>query len=86
MRKEIKTDLDNILDIVICSTDYGFGKTMFFDFCSSLINKELSDQEIESFSKRLSSQDGYTQEDYESAKERLHDFKSKYCNLIQKCS
>ena len=40
----------------------------------------LTNEEIETYARSVKSMEGYGEEDYEAIKERLKDFKNKYCS------
>lgn len=79
MNREIKTDLENILSLIACARDYGFEDDVLFDAFKEMLEGKLSEEEIEWYARLVESEDGYTEEDYEAIKERLKDFKNKYC-------
>ena len=45
-----------------------------------MLNKKLTNEEIESFARSVEVQDGYSEEDYQEIKEKLAEFKNKYCS------
>lgn len=79
MNREIKTDLENILSLIACARDYRFENDVLFDAFKEMLDGKLSEEEIEWYARLVESEDGYTEEDYEAIKERLWDFKNKYC-------
>lgn len=79
MNREIKTDLENILSLTACASDYGFEDDVLFDAFGKMLDGKLTDDEIEWYARSAEAEDGYDEEDYESIKERLKDFKNKYC-------
>lgn len=79
MNREIKIDLENILSLVSCAGDYGFEDNVLFDSFSKMLEGKLTEEEIEWYARLVESQDGYTEEDYKIIKERLNEFKNKYC-------
>lgn len=79
MNREIKTDLENILSLIACARDYGFEDDVLFDAFREMLGNKLTDEEIEWYARSVEAEDGYTEEDYEAIKERLEDFKNKYC-------
>lgn len=76
----IKTTLENILSLIACADDYGFEDDVLFDAFRGMLDSKLTKEEIETYARSVESMEGYGQEDYEVIKERLKDFKNKYCN------
>ena len=76
----IKTNLENILDLIVCAKDYGFEKDVLFNAFREMLGSRLTNEEIESHARSVQSMEGYGKEDYEAVKERLKDFKDKYCS------
>ena len=76
MRKTT-VDLDNILSLISCARDYGFENDVLFDAFSGMMDRKLLNKEIESFSRQYLEDEG--QEDYDAVKEKLQEFKAKYC-------
>jgi hypothetical protein len=79
MNRKIKTDLENILSLIACASDYGFADDVLFDAFREMLNSKLTYEEIEWYARLIESKEGYTQEDYKSIKESLEGFKNKYC-------
>lgn len=80
MERIITTNLNNILSIIACAQNYGFsGMDVLFDAFSEMMGYKLTNKEIEAYSKSVLSEEGYTREDYREIKERLLEFKEKYC-------
>ena len=78
MNREIKTDLDNILSLISCASDYGFDDDVLFEAFADMLGKPITAEEIEWYARSIEAQDGYQEEDYEAIKERLEDFNEKY--------
>lgn len=78
MNREIKTDLENILSLISCASDYGFEDYVLFVAFKEMIGSKLTEEEIEWYARSVEAEDGYSEEDYEAIKERLEDFKNKY--------
>ena len=76
----IKTTLENILSLIACASDYGFEDNVLFDAFREMLDSKLTNEEIETYARSVEAMEGYGQEDYEAIKERLKDFKNKYCN------
>ena len=76
----IKTTLDNILDLISCAVDYGFEKDVLFDAFREMLDSKLTNEEIETYARGVEAMEGYNEEDYEEIRERLADFKNKYCS------
>ena len=77
MSAKREIDQDDILSLVHCAEDYGHWN----DVCMlSLYDwaKPVTDGDIERYAKDLSEEDGYGQEDYDSAKEQLAEWRDKY--------
>lgn len=77
--RTIETPLDNILSLIACASDYGFEGDVLFTAFRDMLDSKLSDEEIEAYARSVEALDGYTEEDYEEIKERLEEFKDKYC-------
>ena len=76
----IKTNLENILDLIACASDYGFERDVLFDAFREMLDSKLTNEEIENYARSVGAMEGYGEEDYEAIKERLSDFKNKYCS------
>jgi len=76
----IKTNLENILSLISCASDYGFEDDVLFDAFREMLEGKLTNEEIEKYARSVEAEDGYDEEDYEAIKERLKDFKNKYCS------
>ena len=79
MNREIKTDLQNILSLITCASDYGFESDILFDSFRTMLDSKLTEEEIEWYAKSIEELEGYNEEDYEVLKEKLEGFKNKYC-------
>lgn len=79
--RTISTNLHNILDLVACAEDYGYGKSIFYSAMFEIM-WPLSDLEIEVYAKRFLHPDmvaqGYGQEDYEVNKDTLTELRERY--------
>jgi len=68
-----------ILGLISCAEDYGY-TTLLPDFFKWL--DSVSDEEIENYAKWFKSEEaqkkGYGEEDYETSKERLIEYRKKY--------
>ena len=51
-----------------------------FDAFREMLEGKLTNEEIEKYARSVEAEDGYDEEDYEAIKERLKDFKNKYCS------
>ena len=80
MNREIKTDLENILSLIACASEYGFEDNVLFDAFKEMLGGVLTDEEIEWYARSVEAEDGYGEEDYEEIKERLKGFKKEYCS------
>ena len=76
----IKTTLENVLSLISCAGDYGFEDDVLFDAFREMLDSKLTNNEIETYARSVETMDGYGEEDYEAIKERLEDFKNKYCS------
>ena len=76
----IKTTLENILSLIACAIDYGFEDDVLFDAFRYMLDSKLTNEEIETYARSVEAMEGYGEEDYEAIKERLKDFKNKYCS------
>ena len=76
---EIK--LDDILELICCADDYGYRNDVLFEAFSLLLTT-LSDEEIENYASTFlsdeSKKDGFSEEDYESSKKILLEFRNEY--------
>ena len=79
-RKEINIELRFILDLIVSAPDYGFEDEVLFSAFAYMIDKTLSDSEIEEYAVKIWNTDGYSYECYCKCKEKLNYFKEKYCN------
>lgn len=83
--REISVAVDDILSLVNCAADYGFDRDVFYDACagwlSALTSSEF-DEEVEAYVTHYMSPDqvalGYGEEDVESARRSLQEFRSRY--------
>lgn len=76
----IKTNLETILDLIACASDYGFKDDVLFDSFREMLDSKLTNEEIETYARSVEDMEGYSEEDYEAIKERLKGFKNKYCS------
>lgn len=76
----IKTTLENTLSLIACASDYGFEDDVLFDAFREMLDSKLTNEEIENHARSVEAIEGYGEEDYEAIKERLKDFKNKYCS------
>lgn len=79
MNREIKTDLENVLSLIVCADDYGFADNAISGAFKNILNSKLTEGEIEWYARLVESEDGNTKDDYEAIKKRLTYFKEKYC-------
>ncbi len=83
MNRKIQTSLFNLLDLINCSEDYGFGDDIFYHSMFQLIGN-LTDGEIEDYSRSFLTdkmrKEGYSEEDAIQAIERLTKLREKYQN------
>jgi hypothetical protein len=76
MNREIKTDLHNILEHVVCSHDYGYhDDVLMTDF--GILTGYVSDNEIESYIKTAATHE-YIEEDKRYWREALTEWRNKY--------
>ena len=52
---------------------------MLFDAFRGMLDGKLTNEEIEIYARSVEVEGGFTEEDYETVKERLQDFKTRYC-------
>lgn len=80
MRK-VECDLKVILDLICCAEDYGFAKPMLLDGLAE-ITGPVTDAEIIEFAAEFMSlemqEQGYGEEDQQSALERLTEWRDQY--------
>jgi divalent metal cation (Fe/Co/Zn/Cd) transporter len=76
--RQLTTPLDNILSLIHCADTYGHNNGVMMDAFAGLMDRKLSQEEIEAYAKELSEEEGYGQEDYDDAVETLTRFKKKY--------
>lgn len=74
----LTTDLENILSMIVCADDYGFNNNVVMDFFAGLMNRKLTDEEIEGYSKGILEDKRYTEEDYAATKSILEGFKRRF--------
>lgn len=78
--RQIKIDIDNILELIASAEDWGFYHDVLFDAFSDMIGKKLSFTEIENYAKSIEEMEEYSHEDYLQIIQRLLQFKNKYCD------
>jgi hypothetical protein len=81
LNRKVEFSLLDILDLINCSTDYGFADdVLFFAFAGAI--KDLSADEIECYANHYLNPEcksqGYTVEDRDNALELLTDWRSKW--------
>jgi hypothetical protein len=84
MNREIITDLNNILSHVACAIDYGYyDDVLMTDFAN--LTGFVTDNEINWYctDTEENKKQGYTQEDYEQWKERITEWRDKYCKGVK---
>lgn len=75
--REIKTTLDNVLSHVCCAVDHGYyDDVLMCDFAA--LTGHVSDGEIEQFISE-NKHNQYTDEDYDTWRERMTEWRNKYC-------
>ena len=79
MNRQVTTDLEMILSLISCASDYGFEDDVLFDAFRKMLGSKLTDKEIEWYAKSIEEEEGYGREDYEAIKKRLESFRDKYC-------
>lgn len=83
VRTAVAVDVANILSLVSCADDYGFGDEVFFDGMASMLDYECSDDEIEAYTGSFLTEEsrakGYGEEDCEAVRERITGWRKKYC-------
>ena len=70
----IKTNLETILDLIACASDYGFEDDVLFDSFREMLDSKLTNEEIETYARSVEDMEGYSEEDYGAIKERLKGF------------
>lgn len=75
----LKTTLETILDLIVCSSHYGFENDILFDAFREMLDSKLTQEEIETYAKSVEDIQGYSEEDYQAIKKLLKNFKNKYC-------
>ena len=78
--REIKTSLKTVLSLISCANDYGFKNDVLFDAFKGMLNNKLTNEEIETYARSVEAMEGYCEEDYKEIRERLNEFKNKYCS------
>lgn len=82
-RKTVQVEVSNILSLVHCAEDYGHGNGVFMEAMANFLGYACSDAEIEAYAAGYLTPEsrvtGYSEEDYESAKERLTEWRDRYC-------
>lgn len=78
MRK-IEIPLNEILSLISCAEDYAFNSSVLMCAFAKMLNKKLSDEEIENYAKTILNHPDYGQEEYEEIKDKLIEFKQEHC-------
>jgi hypothetical protein len=78
------TSLHGVLSIVSCAKYYGHTNQIVMGFFAELIDEHLSDEEIEAyvadeFLSDAGREQGYSEEDADESRERLREFRDKWC-------
>lgn len=80
--RDITVNLVEILDLINCSEDYGFSDDVLMSAFAEYTGW-VTDDEIEKYSltylNKTMREQGYTESDYENAKENLKGWRKKYC-------
>ncbi len=83
MRKEVTVQLDDILGLIACAEDYGYGFSTFYGGMADFLNRKLTDEEINNYASWFLSDEAksknYAQEDFDTAIKRLTEFRNRYC-------
>lgn len=77
----VEVEVDDLLDLISAAEDYGYGHSILMCSFADWL-EELTDEQIESFARGFLTpekrEQGYGEEDYEGAKEKLERFRSRY--------
>lgn len=77
MSRELTVDLDDLLSLVNCAEDFGFGSSMFYGAMRDWAGK-VTKKEIRAYAKALAATEGYSEDDGESAEYNLMRWKETY--------
>jgi len=85
MNRVIETDLESTLSHIISSFDYGYSDDVLMSDYAYLTGY-VTDDEINWYCSETedNKSQGYTQEDYDKWKERITEWRDKYCTEEQK--
>lgn len=78
----VATNIENILDLIYVSYDYGFAHDVLLDAFAGMMNRKLDRKDIDRYIVNLRNKE---EEDHdklmveEKASNRLYAFKNKYC-------
>lgn len=85
MRK-LEIEIDEVLSLVSCAQDYGFANALLFGAFASWCSGKVSDDEIENYAADFMTPEsiakGFSEEDYDDIKERLTEWRDRYCKKI----
>lgn len=81
MDREVKTTLNEILELISVADFYSYDSPILMDAFAEMINYTLSDDEIEAYSLSILEDGEYGHEDYLEVKATLIEFRANYCNV-----
>jgi hypothetical protein len=83
IRTSVATTLDDVLSIIACSDDYGHTNEVVQHFFTGLLGGWIGDDEIEAYASSFLTPEmlakGYGEEDAEDRRERLQEFRRRWC-------
>ena len=79
MKRKLNIAVDDLIELISCASDYGFENDILFDAFSEMLNKILTNEEIETYARSIEALEGYGKEDYVVIKDTLNNYRNKYC-------
>ncbi len=81
--RPVVTDLQNILSLVVCAEDYGYGDDVFMDAIAGLVGRWVTDEEVEGYVSQFITPEfvtrGYGEEDAEVKRGIIIRWRDTYC-------
>ena len=70
-----------ILDLINCAEDYGFQRDVLLDAFAGWLGRSVSDEDITAYiAEYIPPEKGYGEEDAAATRERLEEFRKRYCD------
>ena len=76
--RELTTTLENILSLISVADDYGFHQSVLLDAFADMMDRKLSEDEIQAYAASVLLDPDYGEADYDSIIEVLTEFKDRY--------